>query len=181
LTQGSDDGGSSACPGCGLLLPISDSPIDPRKHASPACWDLYTTVVGHELGHPAQLGSLHQLTVDGYGAQHAGPLVPAIGVAFGLIGLHLALDEGWTGNAVRAAHQHLAPHHTDWPRFTAPAAPAPLTIAHVAGSQTPQEHARRVRTWAASVWQAWSAEHGHVREWAKQTLTDAVRARLQSA
>ena len=139
------------------------------------------TVVGHELGHPSQLGGLHQLTVDAYGAQHAGPRVPRIGVAFGLIGLHLALDEGWTGGAVRAAHQHLAAHQTEWPRFTAPAAPARLTIAHVVGSPTPEEHARRVRDWAASVWQAWSAKQDRVREWANQTLTAAVRARLQSA
>ena len=56
-------------------------------------------VVGHELGRLSQLGGLHQLTVDAYGAQHAGPRVPAIGVAFGLIGLHLALDQGWTAPA----------------------------------------------------------------------------------
>jgi hypothetical protein len=138
-------------------------------------------VVGHELGHLALLGGLHQLTVDAYAAQHVGPQVPAVGVAFALIGLHLALDEGWTGAAVRAAHQHLAAHPSGWPRFSAPRTPGWLTVADVAGSPSPEEHARRARSWAASVWQAWSADHQRVREWANDSLTDAVRGRLRSA
>jgi hypothetical protein len=138
-------------------------------------------VVGHELSHIPQLGGLHQLTEDAYGAQHAGPKVPAIGMAFALIGLHLALDEGWSGNGVRSAHQYIAAHHRDWPRFAAPQIVAGLTIAHVAGSSTPEEHASRVRAWAASVWESWSAEHQAVREWANQVLSQSVRGRLQSA
>lgn len=139
------------------------------------------TIVGHELSHVPQLGGLHQLTVDAYGAQHTGPMVPAIGTAFALIGLHLTLDIGWSGNAVRAAHQYLAAQPHEWPEFATPQTRAGLTIADVAGSQTPQEHASRVRAWAASVWESWSAEHQAVREWANQTLDGAARARLGSA
>lgn len=171
---------TSACPGCGLTLPISDWPVDRRTNASPACWQLYMRVVGHELAHLPQLGGLHQLTLDSYGAQHAGDQVPPIGTAFSLIGLHLALDERWSGNAVRAAHQHLAAGATTWPHFTPPARRGPFTIGDVAGSPTPEEHAQRVRAWAASVWQAWSAEHDRVREWSDQALSGAVRARLRS-
>ena len=171
---------SSACPGCGLTLPVSDWPIDRRTNASPACWQLYLSVVGHELDHLPQLGGLHQLTLDAYGAQHAGDQVPPIGTAFSLIGLHLALDEGWSGNAVRAAHQHLAANSSTWPRFVRPATRGALTIAHVAGSPTPKDHAQRVRALAASVWEAWSMEHDRVRQWANQALSAADRARLQS-
>lgn len=171
---------TSACPGCGLTLPVSDWPIDRRTNASPACWQLYMTVVSHELDHLPQLGGLHQLTLDAYGAQHPGDQVPPIGTAFSLIGLHLALDHRWSGNAVRAAHQHLAKRPTPWPRFTPPATPGALTIGHVAGSPTPEEHAQRVRAWAGSVWEAWSTEHDRVRQWANQALSGADRARLQS-
>jgi hypothetical protein len=172
---------SSACPGCGLTLPISDWPIDRRTNASPACWQVYVSVVGHELSHIPQLGGLHQMTEDAYRAQHAGPQVPEIGVAFSLIGLHLALDEGWSGTAVRAAHQHLAARGGPWPRFIPPGLPAEETIGDVAGSPTPEEHTRRVGAWAASVWQRWSAEHDRVRQWASEALTDEVRGRLRSA
>lgn len=139
------------------------------------------TVVGHELTHIPQLGGLHQLTEDAYAAQHAGPRVPAIGMAFALVGLHLALDERWSGTAVRSAHQYLAAHQKNWPLFAPPSEPARLSIAHVAGSPMPEEHASRVRAWAASVWEAWSTQHQAVREWANQTLDEAVRARLRSA
>ncbi len=138
-------------------------------------------VVAHELSHVPQLGGLHQLTEDTYAAQHAGPNVPAIGVAFALIGLHLRLDLGWSGNAVRATHQYLAAHQRDWPKFDPPSARATLTVAHVSGSPTPLEHASRVRAWAASVWEAWSPEHAAVREWAHRALDDGARARLASA
>ena len=139
------------------------------------------TVVGHELTHIPQLGGFHQLTEDAYAAQHAGPGVPAIGIAFALIGLHLALDEGWSGTGIRAAHQYLAAHHNEWPHFATPSEPAALTVAHVAGSPTPAEHASRVQSWAASVWESWSTEHQAVREWANETLDEAARARLRSA
>ena len=139
------------------------------------------TVVGHELSHIPQLGGLHQLTEDAYGGQHAGPRVPAIGMAFALIGLHLAFDAGWSGNAVRAAHQYLAARHKEWPRFGQPSKPAALTVSHVAGSPTPEAHASRVRAWASSVWESWSAEHAAVREWADEVLDEAARARLRSA
>ena len=139
------------------------------------------TVVGHELSHIPQLGRLHQLTQDAYTGQHAGPRVPAIGIAFALIGLHLALDSGWSGNEVRAAHQYLAARHKVWPGFEPPSAPAALTVSHVAGSPTPEEHASRVRAWASSVWESWSAEHAAVQEWADQVLDEAERARLGSA
>lgn len=172
--------GSSTCPGCGLLLPSSDWPVDPRRNASPACWHLYTTVTGHELSHVRELGGVHQLTVDAYSAQHAGQDVPPIGVAFALIGLYLTLDQGWSGSDVRAAHQDLASRFQTWPQFTPPAQRAPLTVAHVAGSPSPEEHASRVRAWAESVWQAWSAEHGRVRAWAAETLTDSLRTRLRA-
>jgi hypothetical protein len=161
-----------------VTLPISDAPVDPRRNASAACWELYMHVVAHELSHTSRLGGLHQLTEDAYGAQHAGPRVPDIGTAFSLIGLHLALDLGWSGNAVRAAHQHLAGHFKDWPHFSRPSAPATMTVAHVSGSPTPDEHAARVRAWAASVWESWSAQHRAVREWANQVLDEPTRGRL---
>src|SRR5437763_7675505 len=170
---------TSDCPGCGVSLPVSDWPVRSRANASPACWQLYMSVVGHEFAHLPQLGALHQLTVDAYGAQHAGEQVPAIGVAFALIGLHLALDDGWSGSHVRAAHQYLADRGGEWPVFSAPPSRAALTIADVAGSPTPEEHATRVRAWATSVWEAWAPEHDHVREWADQSLTTEPRARMR--
>src|SRR6266542_3189043 len=57
------------------------------------------------------LRDYHQLAVDAYAAQHAsrdaGGDIPPIGVAYALVGLHLALDRGVPGLRVRAAHQRM--------------------------------------------------------------------------
>jgi Family of unknown function (DUF5946) len=116
--------GSTTCPGCGLELPASGLPPDPRRNASPECWPLYGEVQGFELEHPELVRDLHQLAVDAYAAQHAprgaAGDTPPIAVAYALVGLHLALDRGVPGVEVRAAHQRMGRPGASWPRLPAP-------------------------------------------------------------
>lgn len=155
----------STCPGCGLRQPAGGQPADPRRNCSWECWLVHGEVVGFELSRPP-LGRVHQLTVDAYAAQHAGPSVPPIGPAFALAGLHLALVEGLAGAEVRSAHQRMAALGEPWPAFGAIPARVPLTVLDVAeagarrGSAAGHEAA--VRSWAAAVWSAWSPRHGEV-------------------
>lgn len=172
---------TSACPGCGLVLPLSDWPIGRRVNASAACWRLQSTVMEHEAQQVAQLGRFHQMTVDAYGTQHAGYPTPPIATAFGLMGLHLALEEGWSGTAVRAAHSFLAQRHRSWPAFEPPADRGALTVREVAEAATPEAHAERVQAWAASVWSAWSDQHAAVAAWTDAVLPAADRVRLRLA
>lgn len=156
------------CPGCGLVLPGDGAPWDPRTLASEACHRLYGEVVGYESQHVVELGRWHQLLVDAYAAQHAGERTPPIAVAFALIGLHLALDEGWDGLQVRDAHRRLAAASRTWPAFGAPASRGNLTIFDVAMVGSPDEHVARLEAWATAVWTAWDGSH------------DAVRALIRS-
>ena len=110
--------GSVTCPGCGLELPATGLEPNPRREASAECWQLYGEVEGYTLRHPWLVRDLHQLGVDAYAAQHAprdpGDGPPPIGVAYALVGLHLALDRGRTGPQVRAAHRRMGrPDATD--------------------------------------------------------------------
>jgi Family of unknown function (DUF5946) len=93
--------GSRTCPGCGLELPASGLPWNPRRHASPECWQLYGEVQGFELHHIELVRDYHQLAVDAYAAQHAwrevGGDVRPVPVAYALVGLHLALDRRVSG------------------------------------------------------------------------------------
>jgi hypothetical protein len=171
----------TACPGCGLELPVSEWPLDRAVNATPACWHLCTEVIANEMQNARDPGRLHQLTVDAYGAQHAGEPTPRISTAFSLIGLHLALDEGWTGTAVRAAHQYLAQVRREWPGFAPPESRRGLTIADVASAANPEQQAERVQAWAASAWGAWRADHDRVRAWSAEVLPAEVRGRLRSA
>ncbi len=169
---------SITCAGCGAFLPPGDWVIDPRVNASGACLERRARVLGFEADHMVAVGHLHQLTVDAYGAQHGGPRAPAIAVPFALIGLHLALDAGMSGLAVRGAHQHLARGGGPWPAFVAPAAPAWSTAADVAAATGVAAYVAAVHDWAASVWAAWRQEHERVRAWAEAELPPEVRARI---
>jgi hypothetical protein len=172
--------GWTDCPGCGVALPGTAVPVDRRRNASPACWHLYGEVVGYELTHLAELGRLHQLTVDTYGAQHAGPSVPAIGTAFALIGLWLALEEGMGGIEVRSAHQYLAGHFSAWPTFVRPFGAAGLTVFDVASAESIEDHARLVGRWAADVWVGWRPAHDAVRRVVQERFPSAIRGSLAS-
>jgi hypothetical protein len=162
--------GATTCPGCGLELPGSGLPWDPRRNASPECWQLYGEVQGFELAHRELERDYHQLAVDAYAAQHASPdlrgEIPPIGVAYALVGLHLALDRGMPGVEVRAAHQRMGKPDASWPRLSAPRRRGALTVLDVAAAgamvDSPAGHAQAVRAWAAAVWQAWAAQHAAV-------------------
>jgi hypothetical protein len=153
----------ATCPGCGLDLPGSDEPWEPRSLASEACHALYGEVAGYETQHVAELGRWHQLLVDTYAAQHVGDRTPAIGTAFALIGLQLALEDGRDGLEVRDAHQQLAAAFKTWPRFEPPDGRGSLTVFDLAMADSPREHVERLRAWAADVWAAWAPSHDAVR------------------
>jgi len=170
----------AACPGCGVSLPGPSVPGDPRRNASAACWRLYGEVVGYEFAHLAMLGRRHQLMVDTYGAQHAGPAVPAIGPAFSLIGLRMSLDEGANGLEVRAAHQFLAQQFRDWPIFDRPPRSATLTVFDVAMAASPAEHERILVDWAQDVWAEWTSVQAEIAALVRERLPDHVRRGLGS-
>ena len=47
-----------------------------------------------------------------------------------------------------------------------------VTIADVTDAVSPAEHVRRVREWAASVWQAYVSQHEFARSWLREALGD---------
>jgi hypothetical protein len=153
-----------------LELPASGVPWEPRRNASPECWQLYGEVQGFELHHVELVRDYHQLAVDAYAAQHAARDVdgdiPPIGVAYALVGLHLALDRGMPGVQVRAVHQRMGKPDSSWPRLPAPERTGAVTVLDVAAAGAMVDsvtgHAEAVRAWAAAVWQAWAPQHAAV-------------------
>lgn len=150
-------------------------------NASPECWAVNAEQVGFELAHPVLVGRCHQQSVDAYGAQHAGEPTGRIRVAYSLVGLHLALDRGWSGERVRAFHQRMGRPDGSWPAFERPATDGgplgSLTVDDVAraGARagSVDGHARAVDRWARQVWAAWEEEHDAV-----AALTDRLASRL---
>lgn len=167
------------CPGCGVHLPGRSDEISPRPGASAACWQLYGEIAGYEAQHVAQLGRFHQLMVDAYAAQHPASDGSGIGLIFGLVGLHLALDEGWRGDQVRDAHQALAGIAGKWPRFELPASRGSMTVFDVAIAGSPEAHADLLQRWAADVWAAWHPARNDVIKFLEERLPAADRARMR--
>lgn len=149
----------TACPGCGIVLPGSVAATPPRLHASAACEAVLHEVLGFEFQHPVML-RYHQLTVDAYGAQHAGGRAPQIRVAYSLAGLWLALEHGFSAEDVRAVHRRMGHPTAQWPAFPPPVPPQRwLSVLDVAEAGVRQHshagHAHATEQWAESVWSTW--------------------------
>jgi hypothetical protein len=166
----------TACPGCGTQLPRSGWSVDRTMNASPECWQILGEISGFQLSHPA-LNKFQQLTVDAYGAQHAGGATPLIRVAYSLVGLHLALDRGANDLQVRTAHQRMGRPDPSWPNFRRPETGLDdVTVLDVAEdgvrSGSISGHERCVLEWANAVWRAWWPEHLAVQALTRRLLLD---------
>jgi Family of unknown function (DUF5946) len=165
-----------ACRGCAARFPRTPWALDQDLRASPECWRAYGEAAMFAAGHQTVTGQVLQLTVDTYGAQHAGEPTPVIRVAYGLAGLYLALERGRDGLAVRAAHQRMGKPQDWWPTFDA-VPPGPVTVADVltagARADSPTGHVDAVRRWADAVWQAWAPRHADVAAFVERALPGA--------
>jgi len=107
---------------------------------------------------------IHQHLVDAYGAQHVRQSASAIGAAFALAGLYLAVERGFTGRQVQKMHMRMAQTSKRWPPFVPPEDVGPLTVGDVLAVEPGPRRDEKLMDWCASVWTAWSSEHGRVRE-----------------
>jgi hypothetical protein len=159
------------CPGCGLQLPgLRDAP-KPQVNASAECQRLCHELSLYTLSY-GDAFFIHQVAVDAYAAQHAGPASKPITVAFALIGLCLLLERGHTGKAVQRAHMRLASRSKQWPSFDPPAQRGNVTVADVLHAVPGGERDEAIIRWASSVWRAWHQVHPAVR-----TLIDQYEKR----
>ena len=152
-----------ACLGCGLRLPRLDEGVtNPQVNASAECQQLCHELSLYTLSH-GDAFFIHQVAVDAYAAQHAGPASKPITVAFALIGLCLLLERGHTGRAVQRAHMRLANRSKRWPSFDPPAHRGSVTVAAVLRAAPGGERDTAIMQWASSVWMAWEQAHPAVR------------------
>lgn len=148
------------CPGCGLILPSDDEVLDPDYNASTACRDLMYELTYYTLA----LGDpffLHQVAVDAYAGQHAGPTVKPISTAFALAGLYLVFERGFTGRQVQRVHMEMGRHKREWPRFQRLNTAATMTVRDVLRAHDSQK-TDAIREWARSVWGTWKGEESRI-------------------
>ncbi len=115
---------------------------------------------------------IHQYAVDTYAAQHAGGTTRNITVFFGLIGLYLAIERGFSGIQVQQAHMKIARIQKEWPQLVPPERPASITVLDVLQAPEGEDRDAMIRQWMAAVWENWKNRQGWVRE-----VTDALLER----
>jgi Family of unknown function (DUF5946) len=146
------------------VLPENDGPTHAYIGASAACWARYGELLVRELGE-LRNPDIHRLSVDAYAVQHPGvPERRSIqSVAIHLMGLCMVLERGWPTTAATARLGRLVERAR--PSWLEPPHPnGTLTVEHPLAAASDQ-HAARVREWAADVWQAWSPHHSQVNAW----------------
>jgi hypothetical protein len=94
---------------------------------------------------------IHQHAVDSYAAQHRGGTTRNISIAFGIIGLYLALEKEYTGRQVQLAHMQIARIQKDWPRLKPPVKPAVITVIDVLRTGIDAEKDAMICRWMAAV------------------------------
>lgn len=132
-----------------------ESDIDPGERAAHDELSAYTLTHGDP-------SFIHQHVVDAFAVQHATRRSKAMGVAFGLIGLYLHLERGYTGRAVQLAHMRLARKGGQWPNFHPPADRGALTAVDVMNAPAGPERDQAIEDWCAAVWEAWHESHERV-------------------
>ena len=112
---------------------------------------------------------VHRLTVDAYAAQHPGtPSPQSIGsVGVHLVRLHLQLERGLPPARANDAMLGISSRlKKDFVWLEPPTSLGDVTVIYVLEAEDPDDHMRRVRAWATSVWGAWKPHHETVRRWA---------------
>jgi hypothetical protein len=162
----------SACPGCGLVLPVREGSTHAYVGSSPACWALYGEVLAREYN-DASYRRVHQLTVDTYAVQHPGVSERRAiqSVAVHLMTLCLVLEDGVDPREGPALHKRFVKRpFFDW--LEPPRPNGRLTIADVLEARTAPDHERKVGEWARDVWAAWAPHHATVRAWLDRAFAD---------
>jgi hypothetical protein len=106
---------------------------------------------------------MRRLVVDCYACQHDRYILSGRSLAAHLTGLAIAIEHDGAETLNERVQSWLSrTRHIQKP--VVPHARGAVTIADVAAA-APDDYARAVRGWAASVWEAWRDHHALAREW----------------
>ena len=142
------------CEDCGADVPNGKS----------GCLELFEEILAREFS-DYRYGKIHRLTVDTYSLQHPDRYMRS-GKSFAahLTGMCAALEYENTFALNQVVQRWLSTN----PQINKPARipedRGNLTITYIHSASDTDEHVKRVREWAQSVWPAWSQHHDLARQ-----------------
>jgi hypothetical protein len=138
-----------------------------------SCRAVFEAVCTREYSDLA-FGAVHLLTVDAYALQHSEEHGPRSN-AFHLLRLCSLLEHGGNPGIGRRPPRKVGKarekEYRDFPALQPPLHRGNLTVVEVYDARHPEEHAKRVRAWARSVWDGYCTHH----EWARAMRGDGAQ------
>ena len=162
--MGMSDVRPAPCPDCRALVPDVDGPTHAYLGGSAGCWAAWGELQARGYGDLSAAAAM-PLAIDAYAAQHHGLAGrrQAQSVWVHLVSLCAILERGLApADGIWLKHEMLR-HDPVFPWLAPPADPGPVTVLD-ATAAGPEEFAPVVWRWGASVWEAWTAHHGTIRE-----------------
>jgi hypothetical protein len=123
--------------------------------------ELYNQLAYYSLSHPDP-SFLHQHVVDAYAAQCANEDSKTIQIVFGLVGLYLYVEKGFSGKKVQQAHMQLAKRRRNWKRPGLPVGRGAIGIVDVLAAPPGEPRDLLIGEWCRSVWSAWRMERDSI-------------------
>ncbi|MCA6379749.1 MAG: hypothetical protein IM574_07290 [Cytophagales bacterium] len=124
----------------------------------------------YTLAHPDPVYFIHQHAVDAFAAQTADENTKPIKLTFGLIGLYLFLEKGYTGKQVQNAHVKLSQNKKVWPSLELPEHRGAITVSDVLQAEAGEPRDLMIKKWCKSVRAGYESWH--------QAIANLVRAEL---
>jgi hypothetical protein len=124
----------------------------------------------YTLGHARQDYFIHQHVVDAWQVQTANPDSKPISVVFGLVGLYLFLEKGFTGRQVQLAHMQLVSNKTAMPPITLPDDRGAITVRDVLQAAEGPDRDTWIKNWCLSVWKAFGDSHVAIADYLEKHL-----------
>ncbi|WP_281172480.1 DUF5946 family protein [Ectobacillus panaciterrae] len=90
-------------------------------------------------------------------------------MAFSLIGLYYAIEQGFTGKQVQRVHMLLGQQKNKWPILPLLSKPYSLTVSDVLKEKPGGNRDDMLQEWMRDVWVCWEHQHTWVRD-ISQTL-----------
>lgn len=131
--------------------------------------DAYNELTYYTLSHKIE-EFIHQYVVDAYAAQNADENTKPIKINFGLIGLYLHLEKGYTGKEVQKAHMQLAGYKSKLPMISLPKDRGEITVFDVLKAPEGEERDRKIEEWMQSVWRVYRGSHTIIKEFLETYL-----------
>ena len=116
--------------------------------------EAYHELSYYTLTHPDALRFIHQHAVDAQAAQTADATTKPITVVFALVGLHLLLEQGYTGREVQQAHVALTRYKDKFPHVELPEKRGTMTVDDVLQYPPGPQRDAAITDWCTRVWNA---------------------------